>query len=251
MKPYLNFGRTLFVDNWYTSVTLAHKLNEQQTHIVGTLRANRKGNPKDITNKKIKKGQIIAQQSNTNIVVLKWKDKRDILMLSTKHLDTTTSITKRNQTINKPDMVIEYNQGKSFIDRSDQMTSYSTPLRRSLKWYRKVAFDILLGTCLTNALSLYCTVNNKKIKITEFKEQIIFNLIKKPESPELQISNNHILEKINTTRKKCVSCYKKLESEYGRKKAQNKCVKVTLMCTICKVPTCMSCFFDSHSVRQK
>lgn len=61
MKPYLNFGRTLFVDNWYTSVTLAHKLNEQQTHIVGTLRTNRKGNPKDITNKKIKKGQIIAQ----------------------------------------------------------------------------------------------------------------------------------------------------------------------------------------------
>jgi len=95
-------------------------------------------------------------------------------MLSTKHFDRTTTRTKRNQTINKPDMVvIEYNQGKSFIDRSDQMTPYSTPLRKCLKQYRKVAFDILLGTCLTNALSLFCTINNKKIKITEFKEQII------------------------------------------------------------------------------
>lgn len=44
-EPYLNFGRVLFVDNWYTNVTLAQKLNEKQTHIVGTLRANRKGNP--------------------------------------------------------------------------------------------------------------------------------------------------------------------------------------------------------------
>lgn len=87
------------------------------------------------------------------------------------NVDTTTTITKRNQTINKPDMVIEYNQGKSFINRSDQMTSYSTTLRRCLKWYRKVAFDILLGTYLTKALSLFCTVNNKNIKITEFKEQ--------------------------------------------------------------------------------
>lgn len=201
--------------------------------------------------KKLKKGQIIAQQSNTNVVVVKWKDKRDILMLSRKHLDTTTAIIKRNQTINKPDMVNEYNLGKCFINRNDQMTLYSTPLRKKLKWYCKVAFDILLGTCLTNALSLFCTVNNKKIKITEFKEQIILYLIKKPESPALQISNNHILEKMNSPRKKCVSCYKKFESKYGRKKAQNKCVKVTTMCTICKVPTCMSCFFDSHSVGLK
>lgn len=181
--------------------TLAHKLNEKQTHVVGTLRSNRKGNPKDVVNKKLKKGQIIAQQSNTNVVVLKWKDKRDLLLLSTKHVDTSTAITKRNNTINKPDMVIEYNQAKSFIDRSDQMTSYSTPLRRSLKWYRKVAFDILLGTCTTNALSLFSKVNNKKIKITEFKEQIILKLIKKPESPTQQISENHIVAKISSPRK--------------------------------------------------
>lgn len=81
---------------------------------------------------------------------------------------STTEISKRGQTTKKPDMVIKYNQGKSFIDRSDQMTSYSTPLRRSLKWYRKVAFDILLGTSLTNALSLFCKVNNKKIQRTNY-----------------------------------------------------------------------------------
>lgn len=129
--------------------------------------------------------------------------------------------------------------------------SYSTPLRRSLKWYRKVAFDILLGTCTTNALSLFSKVNNKKIKITEFKEQIILKLIKKPESPTQQISENHILAKISSSRKKCSSCYKKLETEFGRKQAQNKCLKVTTACTSCKVSTCMPCFFETHMAKLK
>jgi len=32
---YLNFGRTIYMDTWYTSVNLAHKLLEQNTHLVG------------------------------------------------------------------------------------------------------------------------------------------------------------------------------------------------------------------------
>jgi hypothetical protein len=53
---YLYFGRTIYMDNWYTSVNLAHKLLEQNTHLVGTLRANIKQNPKDVVQKKLKKG---------------------------------------------------------------------------------------------------------------------------------------------------------------------------------------------------
>lgn len=55
---YLNFGRTIYTDNWYTSVNLAHKLLEQNTHLVGTLRANRKQNLKDIVQKKLKKDKL-------------------------------------------------------------------------------------------------------------------------------------------------------------------------------------------------
>lgn len=171
-------------------------------------------------------------------------------MLSTKHIDTTTEVTTRAQTIKKPDMVIEYNKGKSFIDKSDQMTSYSTPLRRSLKWYRKVAFDILLGTSLTNALSLFCKLNNKTIQITEFKEQIVLGLIKKDVSPT-QITKNHILQKFNSPRKRCVFCYKKLVEVFNRKEAQRKCNKVTTICLACEIPTCMPCFFESHKVSLK
>lgn len=43
--------------------------------------------------------------------MLKWKDKRELLMLGTIHVDTSTAITKRNKTINKPDIVTDHNQG--------------------------------------------------------------------------------------------------------------------------------------------
>jgi len=52
---FLNFGRTVYTDNWYTSVNLQHKLFVNNTHLVGTLSNNRKQNPKDVTSKKFKK----------------------------------------------------------------------------------------------------------------------------------------------------------------------------------------------------
>lgn len=54
-EPFLNFGRTMIVDNWYTSIELTEKLGMHNTYLIETLRGNRKSNPKEITQKKIKK----------------------------------------------------------------------------------------------------------------------------------------------------------------------------------------------------
>lgn len=48
VDEYLDFGLTLYVDNWYTSISLAHQLLEPKTHLVGTLRSNRKYNPDNV-----------------------------------------------------------------------------------------------------------------------------------------------------------------------------------------------------------
>lgn len=42
MQNLLNKDRTLCLDNYYTSVTLAEELMKQKTHLIGTLRSNRK-----------------------------------------------------------------------------------------------------------------------------------------------------------------------------------------------------------------
>jgi len=77
-EDYLDKGRTMYTDNWYTSVTLANQLLNRSTNLVGTLRSNRKFNPVSVVKAKLKKGEIMSSQSQKNIVVLKWKDKRDV-----------------------------------------------------------------------------------------------------------------------------------------------------------------------------
>jgi len=55
MSPYLDKGHSLYMDNYYNSVTLSNVLLNKQTHVTGTLRNNRKGNLMEVVNKKLKK----------------------------------------------------------------------------------------------------------------------------------------------------------------------------------------------------
>jgi len=60
-------------------------------------------------------------------------------------------------------MLIYYNIPKGFVDICDLRSSYHSLPRRSLKWYRKVAFEILLNTCLLNEMFMYTAVTSKKL----------------------------------------------------------------------------------------
>lgn len=117
-KDLLGKGRTICVDNYYTSVELAQKLMKNKTYILGTLRGNRRNNPKNVISKKLKRGDVVAEESNNGIFVEKWKDKRDVMMLTTKHVPEMVTVHKRSGDITKPKSVIEYNKYKSYIDIS-------------------------------------------------------------------------------------------------------------------------------------
>ncbi|KAJ8962444.1 hypothetical protein NQ314_005740 [Rhamnusium bicolor] len=95
MENILDSGRILYTDNYNTSVTLASKLLQRKTHLVGTLRSNRKFNSKQVTSKKLKKNEVFAEENGTGIVILKWKDKREVLMLSTVH-NATARVKNKN-----------------------------------------------------------------------------------------------------------------------------------------------------------
>jgi hypothetical protein len=50
------------------------------THCVGTVRLNRKDVPEIVKEKKLKKGELIAQHSG-QLSVLKWSDKKEVTMI--------------------------------------------------------------------------------------------------------------------------------------------------------------------------
>jgi len=226
MEPYLQKGYHVFTDNYYNSVALTKFLTSQKTYITGTLRKDRKGNPKKVISSKLKKGQMIWR-SQGDVSVAKWKDKREVLMISNAHVPTMTAVTnRRGEAKEKPIMVKDYNNSMSGIDRSDQMLSYHSGLRKTVRWYKKVGVH-LLEMFLTNAFYLYRKFSTKdEFKHqTEFKENIIKSLIgrRKQKRHLDSTASFHYLEPIQDGEKKknptrrCKQCSKgqsRRESRY-------------------------------------
>ncbi|CAI6376732.1 unnamed protein product [Macrosiphum euphorbiae] len=100
-------------------------------------------------------------------------------MISTKHTSEAVENVVRGKIVKKPKVVIDYNTRKTAIDLSDQMSSYSNPLRRSTKWYRKVALDALLNIAVVNSMVLFNTITSSKMSITAFRTSLSNNYLKK------------------------------------------------------------------------
>ena len=80
----------------------------------------------------------------------------------------------------KPSSILDYNAAKIGVDKSDQMTCYNLVLRKSTKWYRKLAIELLLGTSIVNAwviFNQFCLQRRRKLSILEFKESVAMSLI--------------------------------------------------------------------------
>ena len=84
VEPLLKKGRTFWMDNSYNSPALAQRLKTLKTDCVGTLLLSRKDFPQRVKEKKLKKGKLIAQNSGS-LSVLKWKDKKEVSMISNYH----------------------------------------------------------------------------------------------------------------------------------------------------------------------
>lgn len=202
LRDLLNQGRTLFVDNFYPSYELGLSFLRQNTHVVGTLRANKKHMPKEVFDAKLEKGQVIYREDQNGIVVLKWRDTRDVRILSTKHspqmveenqnnveqalIDVpdqpSTSnassskrrLAKKNK--KKPIAILAYNKGKAGIDLSDQNCSYATTLRKGVKWYRKLGIEYLLGISVVNAFAVYKKATKKRAQKYDGSENKLHHL---------------------------------------------------------------------------
>ncbi|XP_043485876.1 piggyBac transposable element-derived protein 4-like [Polistes fuscatus] len=143
-KPILHKGHTLYLDNWYSSPNLFVTLLNSKTNVIGTVRANRKNMPKDFLKKKLKIGEYEMRSCN-GLLAIKWKDKRDVFILSTKHttVEMTEQIKKQHNPTWKPKQgYAEYkikiaelllkNTPLPNYNRKGQLSSENLPLRLQL-----------------------------------------------------------------------------------------------------------------------
>lgn len=133
-----------------------------------SVRSNRKNMPKNLALLKLKKGEI-ASRSSRGILALKWSDRKEVYLLSTKHKNEEMTDTEKKriqkggkaETKNtmKPKCVIEYNHGMGGVDHQDQVLACFPVMRKFMKGYRKIFF-----TCFTWVFTIRtcCILKSKR-----------------------------------------------------------------------------------------
>jgi len=146
-------GYCLYLDNWYTSPNLVDTLCTRKTDVVGTMRTNRKKFPDFVKRARLKKGETVAAFHKKQMI-MKWKDKRDVTLISTFHDDSMENVTRQG-VIQKPSVILDYNKNTGGVDRNDgQLQSYKLAQERLKKYYQKM-FRYLLDVVRLNAFIIY------------------------------------------------------------------------------------------------
>lgn len=181
LENYLNEGHSVYMDNFYNSVTLAEKLIDNRTYLTGTLRANRLRNP-DITRAKIPNGTFLARYNTRGVCVTNYRDKRNVLMISTEHpADLVDYRNKQGRVVQKPTVILEYNRHMKGVDKKDQMLSYYPSLTKTTRWYKKVIYHVM-HVMLLNANMMFnehkrLSGSNSKMPFQEFRNELINYLL--------------------------------------------------------------------------
>lgn len=69
-----------------------------------------------------------------------------------------------------PKIVDQYNYNKVVVDLVDQINYYFQQSTSTVKWYKKVAFNLFLGVSITNTYLINKIFKNYKGTITEFRK---------------------------------------------------------------------------------
>jgi hypothetical protein len=154
-------GYHLFTDRYYSSVDLAKEFDKRECYTTGTIIAGRVGNPKTVRQEALKKMKCgdISGYRNGNILVMGWKDKRVVLMISTYHdtsMEKVVTVQKGGQQkeILKLVSLLDYTKYMGGVYHSDSYCAMYSFIRKSLKWCRKLFFWCL-EVCIVNSYILY------------------------------------------------------------------------------------------------
>jgi hypothetical protein len=130
--------------------------------------------------------------SDDGVCVLKWKDRRDVLMISSEFGSNMLNVPHRRRAgdVSLPEAVVHYNRLMGGIDHLDQMMAYYPIQRKCLKWYRDLGIHIL-HLILVN--SYFLRLKTSKISLYDFQLSVIRSLLhsalsvnpKPPSKPKL------------------------------------------------------------------
>lgn len=166
-------GYAVFTDRFYTSPDLFWHLRTVDGYdATGTCMSNRHQFPPELkcAKGKSKKGEVhsyIATHGNDNLVAMRWRDAKDVFMLSTEETADLIECDSQRGHVKKmkPAMVPLYNKNMGGVDLNDCLESKYSPCRATRKMWKKLAM-YLVSTAVTNAYIIFrmvCKDRNRKM----------------------------------------------------------------------------------------
>lgn len=152
----LNKGYNISCDNFFTNISLAEYLISKKTSLVGTIRSNSAGIPKDLIDAKLAKyDSQFCFSPEKEILLTKYqcKVKKNVFLLSTLHVNPMVDESPKR----KPNVIHFYNKSKCGVDCADAMLRLYSTRCATRRWPLAVWENILdmvalnAWICFTNA----------------------------------------------------------------------------------------------------
>lgn len=143
MKPFLDSGRNLTADCWFTSLKLARILSDRRTTLLGPLKKNSPGLPEAAksTEGRSRGDSVHYYAEASSITICSFWDKgaKPVNILSTMHG------TQQNKSPDqgKPEIATFYNETKSGVDTLDKIVRGYSSKRKYRRWPCHVFFTLL------------------------------------------------------------------------------------------------------------
>lgn len=219
LQEYLHKGHSVYMESFYSSVSLAKHLLSCRTYSTGILKTTRKGNCPEVTECKLNKGEIIVKYSD-EVVMGKWRHHKEVAFVSTEHSGEMIKIVNRKgDSRYKPKALILHSEYMSAVDKKDQMLSYNLYESKSISWYMKIWLHII-HLMVLNSYFLYNMYSGKqKMHYYDFRLSIIENLLeekKEEDVVEIRQDFDHFPAKVGRAmatdghikRRRCKVCYR-------------------------------------------
>lgn len=209
-------GYAVFMDNYYSSVSLVNDLLANKTYCTGSLQPKKIGNPPEVIQKKLQIGEFVYKYNKQGVCCCKWKDRKNTYSISSEFGGELVNVkNKQGEEKKKPKLIVEYNKHMQKVDRQDQMLSYYPLTHKTLQWYKKLGIRIM-HIMLNNAHFLYNKYSGAiKKDLHDFQFEIVSTLLPPPDqnipsfSPQFKVHLPELLPKganNRIMRRRCKLC---------------------------------------------
>ena len=261
LKDFVNEGRIIYTDNWYTSPSLCRHLDSLNTGSCGTVRRNRKYLPRLPSRRE--PDSKIYKQSN-GVLLLSWMDNKEVNVLSTVHRPIQEQARRRQRgtglPLQKPQAINDYNINMRLVDKKDQVVASAECARKTMRWYKKFFFH-LLDLVLYNSHIIHRELSRLQETREEFCVELARELVIQYKTVPVQpapsdtggqgvsrLTERHFIALVPPTQSKpkpyrrCFVCSHTTRSPSKRTDTRYCCIK-------CDVGLCITpCFEDYHTL---